>query len=114
MGQNDEVFNEYYAKSGWDHEYWFGTVPLSMSSIFQVITLDKWAEFIVRHVIVNDFWGYWMLVFPVFILITTFGFCFMIVGILLDSILNYAKANKELELRRAKERQQRVIHSLRD
>ena len=80
---------------------------LSLQSCFQIITLDKWAEHITRHVIVNDW--VWMVVFPLFILLTTFGFCFMIVGILLDSILNYAKANKELELKRGKERQTRVI-----
>jgi hypothetical protein len=49
-GKN-ERYNPYFRESGWDHEDWFGTVGKSMFTLFQVVTGDKWAEDVVRHVV---------------------------------------------------------------
>ena len=37
IGQNHQIYDEYYKDSGgWDHEEYFGTVPKSMYTLFQV------------------------------------------------------------------------------
>ena len=62
----------------------FGTVPASMYSLFQVMTLEGWSETIVRPTMDIFPWS-WMFFIP-FIIITAFGVLNFFIGIIVDSM----------------------------
>jgi len=114
IGQNDEVYNEYYTKSGgyWDHEIYFGTVPRSMFTLFQMCTLDNWSENIVRHVKKQQPGMEWL--FILFIIFTTFGLLNLVVGVIVENTLASAKVNEtKMKKKREKDRM-RILNHLRE
>lgn len=114
IGQNDEIYNRYYEETAgfWDHEIYFGTIPRSMLSFFQVCVLDGWSENIVRHVKKNQPGMEWM--FVAFIFFTTFGILNIVVGVVVENTLQMAKvSDAKIKKKREKDRM-RVLNHLRD
>jgi len=114
IGQNDDAYNDYYEQTAgsWDHELFFGTVPRSMLTFFQICTLDKWSENIVRHVKVKQ--PGMELFFVFFIIFTTFGLLNLVVGVIVENTLASAKVN-ETKMKKKKEKDRlRVLNHLRE
>jgi len=114
IGQNDEIYNDYYERNAgvWDHEVYFGTVPRSMLTLFQVCTLDKWSDGIARHVKKNQPGMEYL--FVAFIVFTTFGLLNLVVGVIVENTLASAKVNEtKMKKKREKDRM-RILNHLRE
>lgn len=69
---------------GNDFPQWFGTLPSSAYSLFQIMTLESWSMGIVRPVM--EIYPYaWMFFLP-FILVTTFAVVNLLVGLIVNSM----------------------------
>lgn len=112
IGHN-EIYDLYAKKSGgWDHRKYFGSVPKSMLTLFQIMTLDEWSFSITRHVITNS--KIFFVVFIVFIFCTTYGLLKIVVGIIVENVLASARANKSKLARIEHERKLKTLDVLRE
>jgi voltage-gated sodium channel len=69
---------------GSDFPEWFGSLPSSAYSLFQIMTLESWSMGIVRPVM--EIYPYaWMFFLP-FILVTTFAVVNLLVGLIVNSM----------------------------
>lgn len=69
---------------GSSFEEWFGTIPASLYSLFQIMTLESWSMGIVRPVM--DVYPYAWIFFVPFILIATFTMLNLFIGIIVDTM----------------------------
>jgi voltage-gated sodium channel len=112
IGHNDKIFDPYFRSSGWDHEIYFATVPRSVFTLFQVITLDQWSDGVARHVIKNQ--PAMIIFFLLMICIVTFGLLNIIVGVVVENALSTA-AKDQNKIKKAKDRdRQMVFNQLRE
>merc|ERR1719277_2042623 len=77
--------------NGWDNEEYFGTVPRSMFTLLQVLTLDNWSSKIARHVLQNQ--GYMAIFFIIFLLFGTYGLLNVIIAVIVERTLAIAQTN---------------------
>ncbi len=98
---------------GADFPQWFGSIPASAYSLFQVMTLESWSMGIVRPVM--EVQPYAWLFFVPFILCTTFTMLNLFIGIVVNAMQSEheeeAKAERqklEADLRQASEERQQV------
>ena len=98
---------------GADFPQWFGSIPASAYSLFQVMTLESWSMGIVRPVM--EVHPYAWLFFVPFILCTTFTMLNLFIGIVVNAMQSEheeeAKAERlklEEDLRLASEERQQV------
>ena len=63
---------------------WFGSIPLSAYTLFQVMTLESWSMGIVRPVM--EVYPYAWMFFVPFILVTTFAVVNLLVGLIVNSM----------------------------
>lgn len=63
---------------------WFGTLPLSAYSLFQIMTLESWSMGIVRPLM--EVYPYAWAFFVPFILLTTFAVVNLVVGLIVNSM----------------------------
>lgn len=73
----------------WPYREYFGTVPRSMFTLFQVMTLDGWCDDIVRHIVF--FQPMMAPFFVLFILLTALGLMNVVVGIIVENTLAAAQ-----------------------
>ena len=67
-----------------DGSEWFGTIPHSAYSLFQIMTLESWSMGIVRPVM--EVYPYAWVFFVPFILVTTFAVVNLVVGLIVNSM----------------------------
>lgn len=98
---------------GADFPQWFGSIPSSAYSLFQIMTLESWSMGIVRPVM--EVHPYAWLFFVPFILCTTFTMLNLFIGIVVNAMQSEheeeAKAERhklEADLRQASEERQQV------
>lgn len=98
---------------GGDFPQWFGSIPSSAYSLFQIMTLESWSMGIVRPVMEVHPYA-WMFFVP-FILCTTFTMLNLFIGIVVNAMQSEheeeAKAERhklEEDLRQASEERQQV------
>lgn len=98
---------------GADFPQWFGSIPASAYSLFQIMTLESWSMGIVRPVMEVHPYA-WMFFVP-FILCTTFTMLNLFIGIVVNAMQaeheEEAKAERhklEEDLRQASEERQQV------
>ena len=98
---------------GGDFPEWFGSIPASAYSLFQIMTLESWSMGIVRPVM--EVQPYAWLFFVPFILCTTFTMLNLFIGIVVNAMQSEheeeAKAERsqlEADLRQASEERQQV------
>jgi len=73
---------------------WFGTLGLSMYTLFQIMTLESWSMGIVRPVM--ELYPYAWIFFITFILVTTFAVLNLFIGIIVDAMqTQHVAENKE-------------------
>jgi hypothetical protein len=70
----------------------FGSVPASMYSLFQVLTLESWSMLIARPVLKKKAWLF--LFFLFFLMFTTFGLLNIIVGVIVENTLKASDAEQ--------------------
>lgn len=63
---------------------WFGTIGLSLYTLFQIMTLESWSMGIVRPVL--EIYPYAWMFFVPFIMVTTFAVVNLIVGLVVNSM----------------------------
>jgi len=109
IGRNDRDFNAYYKESGrWDHEYYFKTIGRSLISFLQIVTLDNWAELIVRDVVQVQPGMY--VFFIAFICLGTFGVLNLMIGVVVERAIRTA-ATDSREQKRKKDRDRQLVFS---
>lgn len=111
VGQNVETYSLYRKESGgWDHEEYFGTVPKSMYTLFQCVTLDSWSSDIASHVVENQW--YLAFFFLMFLLLTTFGLLNVVVGVYVEHNLTATANNDERNRLREEKKKKDDLHGL--
>lgn len=108
IGHDDEFFN--YAKSDWGKEAYFDTVPKSVFSLMQIMTLSQWSSVLIRPVF-EQYPAIFLLVVP-FLCITTVGLLNIIVGVVVETTLLSAANNAEKEAKETAKMHARVMESL--
>lgn len=100
---------------GGDFPQWFGSIPASAYSLFQIMTLESWSMGIVRPVM--EVYPYAWLFFVPFILCTTFTMLNLFIGIVVNAMQSEhedeARAERhklEADLRQASE-ERRQVHA---
>ena len=71
----------------------FGSIPASLYSLFQIMTLESWSMGIVRPVM--EIYPYAWLVFIPFILVTTFAVVNLLIGIIVTSMQTLHEEEEE-------------------
>ena len=74
---------------------WFGSIPRSMYSLFQIMTLESWSMGIVRPVM-REYPYAWMFFVP-FIIFATYTVMNLFIGILVSAISDVQEAKKNAE-----------------
>jgi voltage-gated sodium channel len=72
---------------------WFGSIPSSMYTLFQIMTLESWSMGIVRPVMAE--YPYAWLFFIPFILIATFTMLNLFIGIIVDTMQTLHQSESE-------------------
>lgn len=72
---------------------WFGSIPKSLFSLFQIMTLESWSSGIARPVI--EVYPYAWIFFVVFILVTTFIVLNLIIGVIVNSMQTVHEDTKD-------------------
>jgi len=81
-----------------DCEAMFGTVPKTMYTLVQVVTLESWNMTVGRPLVDRQPLLFLMLLLYIFL--TTFGLLNIIVGVIVENTLNIAQGDQELQDRR--------------
>jgi len=108
VGHSEEYFD--YSRSDWGKEAYFDTVPKSVYSLFQMMTLAKWSSVMIRPVW-NVYPHIFLIIIP-FMCITTIGLLNIIVGVVVESTLTSAANNAEKEGKETLKMHARVMDSL--
>jgi voltage-gated sodium channel len=113
IGQAHNLYDAYHIISGgWDHEEYFGTVPKSMYTLFQVLTLENWADGIARHVMSQQ--PEMVLFFIPFLMFTSFGIMNLVIGVIVENTLSASRNNEEKIKKTQEKERTRVLQHLRD
>jgi len=113
IGQAHHLYDDYRRTSGgWDHEEYFGDVPRSMYTLFQVLTLENWADGIARHVMSKQ--PEMVFFFVIFLMFTSFGIMNLVVGVIVENTLSASRNNEEKIKKMQEKERTRVLQHLRD
>jgi voltage-gated sodium channel len=113
IGQQHGLYDDYRRTSGgWDHEEYFGDVPRSMYTLFQVLTLENWADGIARHVMSKQ--PEMVFFFVIFLMFTSFGIMNLVVGVIVENTLSASRNNEEKIKKMQEKERTRVLQHLRD
>jgi len=110
VGKGVEAREFNFRSSNWTKDDYWGTVPKSLYSLFQVITRDKWSDGLVGPLIERYNWL--VLIFIPFMCITVLALMNTIVGVVVESTLASAKANEEKEGKEKRELDGKVLATL--
>merc|ERR1719329_401454 len=89
---------------------YFGTVPRSVLSLFQTMTLSQWSSAMFRPIFQQSP-GIIFVIVP-FLMITTVGLLNIIVGVVVESTLTQAATQREKEHKEMQKVNARVMESL--
>jgi hypothetical protein len=107
IGHSDETFD--YERSHWGGHY-FDTVPKSVFSLLQTMTLAKWSSVMFRPVF-EEYPAIFVLIIP-FLCVTTVGLLNIIVGVVVETTLTSAANNAEKEGKELAKTHEKVMDSL--
>lgn len=113
IGQRDDLYVVYAkATGGWEHDEFFGTVPKSMFSLFQIMMLEGWASKVVRHVMSNQ--PFMIVVFVLFIMLSSFGMLNLVVGVIVQHVLMSGQSFEADVIEAEEKDTSRVLERLRE
>jgi len=98
--------------SQWTKDDYWGTVPRSIFSLFQVLTRDRWSDNLVRPLVEHS--PAMCFIFIVFLVLTMLALLSTIVGAVIESTLASAKANEDKNGREKQKLETMVMKSLED
>lgn len=110
VGQSEESQYFDYRFSYWKKDDYWGTVPASMYSLFQLMTRDSWSSSMIRPVVVKN--PGLVVLYLMFFCIVTFGLMNIIVGVVVENTMACAKENEEKIQQMQDSEQTRVLESL--
>lgn len=84
---------------GATHPALFGSIPASMYTLFQIMTLEGWSDGVVRPVMEAHPWA-WLFFIP-FILITTFAVLNLVIAVIVNSMQTLQEAERAGERKAA-------------
>merc|ERR1719326_482966 len=90
----------------------FGSMPKSMFTLFQLVTLESWAMAVARPVVYGKPWL--ISFFVVFLYLTTFGLMNIVMGVIVEQTRKSAEENNEKLLREKHEQQRRELNLMGD
>lgn len=90
------------------HPDWFGSVPSSMYTLFQIMTLESWSMGIVRPVMDVHPWS-WIFFVP-FIIVTSFAVLNLFIALIVDSMQSMHKFEDKEEA----DEKERIAHGERE
>eukprot|EP00747_Dinoflagellata_sp_TGD_P163251 gnl/TRDRNA2_/TRDRNA2_181720_c0_seq1.p1 gnl/TRDRNA2_/TRDRNA2_181720_c0~~gnl/TRDRNA2_/TRDRNA2_181720_c0_seq1.p1 ORF type:complete len:566 (-),score=100.31 gnl/TRDRNA2_/TRDRNA2_181720_c0_seq1:108-1805(-) len=99
-----------YSNSKWGAVDYWGSVPKSMYSLFQILTRDKWWDSLVGPM-VRRYPGY-IIIFLTFYCIAGIGLLNIIVAVIVESTLAVAEQNSEREGKERAKQHKMVMDSL--
>jgi len=104
-----------YSVSAWQEKPWtaydyWGTVPKSLLSLFQVVTLDHWASTLIRP-LVTERPGFMIFLAP-FMSITVLSLLNVIVAVIIETTLASASVNGERVARDDRKAHDKIMNSL--
>merc|ERR1712224_918092 len=85
---------------------------MGMYTLFQVLTLENWADGIARHVLSKQ--PAMVLFFVLFLMFTTFGIMNLVVGVIVENTLSASRNNEEKIKKMQEKERTRVLQHLRD
>lgn len=88
--------------AAWTKDIYWGSVPSSMYSLFQAVTLDEWALTLVWPLFEKKPWL--VVVFIIFLIVGYLGAVNSVIGCVVDSIIAGAKLDEERKLKDKEER----------
>lgn len=89
---------------------WFGNLPGAMFTLFQIMTLEGWAD-ICRVILATPQW-FMVFVILIFIMICTFAIMNTVMAVIVQHTLNEAMDQREDMMKKAQEEFQRVAKDL--
>jgi Ca2+-binding EF-hand superfamily protein len=104
IGKHDDFQKDPYIQER------FGTLNDSMFSLFQVMTLDTWADAIVRPLMVKQ--PYLCLYFIFFITVSVFVLMNLITAVIVENAFSIAKDDEEMKAKQVEKRNQDEIKGL--
>lgn len=107
-GVHSSEFN--FGASDWTKDEYWGTVPRSLYTLFQVITRDKWSDMLIGPLIRRYNWL--VIIFIPFMCIAVLALLNTIVGVVVESTLASARANEEKEGKEKRKLDAKVMSSL--
>lgn len=91
-------------------DLWFGTVPRSILTLFQLMTLDDWTDVTRLSMDAN---GTWTVVFFIaFVLFTNWGLLNMVTGIMVERVVTISCGEKEKEMQREEEELMNIVENV--
>mmetsp|Transcript_44914 Transcript_44914/g.103901 ORF Transcript_44914/g.103901 Transcript_44914/m.103901 type:complete len:522 (+) Transcript_44914:2-1567(+) len=93
VGKSDEVYA--YTMGPWSKQDYWGSVPQSMLSLFQVLTWDHWFSRLTRPIVLKH--PAFMLIFVPFLCVGTLGLMNIIIAVIIEGVLSSAQASAERE-----------------
>jgi len=111
IGQNDDTVFD-FTSSPWSQDDYFGTVPRSMLSMFQILTRDKWSSSITRPAL--DAYPFAVLIIFVFMSVAWLLLTNIFIGVVIESTLAIAKLNREHQANELVKLHAKVMESLRE
>lgn len=100
-----------YSNAAWNTNDYWGSVSKTCFTLFQICTTDKWASSIMRPLIQQK--PGMMFIFIPFFCLTVLGLLNGIIGIVVENVLNSARANDESEGKEKRTIDAKVMESLR-
>lgn len=115
VGHNDAIYYQYFLNpisNGWDYRGYFRTVWRSTFTLIQVLTMDEWAEHIVRHVLTQQ--PAMLVFFLGFIFVAAFGMMNIISAVVVESTLATSLKDADKALKKREKERQVVFDQLRE
>jgi len=97
----------------WPYDKLFGKVPRSMLTLFQVVTLDSWADEIARPAMELPENSWLGMAFILFILFATYGIMNIVVGVIVEHTLGTASVTERVVEEEEAEVKKQVLRDLR-
>jgi voltage-gated sodium channel len=110
VGQNEDSKFFDYSQSYWKKDDYWGSVPASMYSLFQLMTRDSWSMNMIRPVVIRI--PGLVILFLAFFCVVSFGLMNIIVGVVVENTMACAKENEEKMQQLQDSEQTRVLESL--
>jgi Ca2+-binding EF-hand superfamily protein len=104
IGKHDDFKNDKYIQER------FGTLMSSMFTLFQVMTLDTWADSIVRPLMEKQ--PYLCLYFIFFITVSVFVLMNLITAVIVENAFSIAKDDEEMKAKQVEKKNQDEIKGL--